>query len=143
MAPGASLIRSGESGKGLRSRWYPDSLVHRIRAINELRGSIEVVDCDGVELLKVHQQDWQVAAFVDPPFTASRKSAGNRLYAKHKLDHSVIFKVCVEFRGPLVMTYDDAQKIKDLSEMHGLSYGEIAMQNRRNKVMNELVIGMS
>ena len=38
LAPGASLSRSGENGKGLRSRWYPDTLVRRLAAISEHAG---------------------------------------------------------------------------------------------------------
>ncbi len=33
MAPGASLIKKGESGKGILSRWYPQTIVNRIRTI--------------------------------------------------------------------------------------------------------------
>lgn len=141
MAPGASLIRSGECGKGLLSRWYPETLVRRMRAINHISASIQLSDTDGLELLRLHRENCQVAAFVDPPYTASKKSAGNRLYSKHQLDHAQLFEVCAKFCGPLAMTYDDAQEIKDLADHYGLNHGKIAMQNRRNKVMNELVIG--
>jgi DNA adenine methylase len=31
LAEGAGLIRTGENGRGLRSRWYPETLARRIR----------------------------------------------------------------------------------------------------------------
>jgi DNA adenine methylase len=34
MAPGAGLVRTGENGRGLNSRWYPETLARRIREIN-------------------------------------------------------------------------------------------------------------
>lgn len=37
LAPGASLMKNGEAGKGLRSRWYPATLARRIRAIAKIR----------------------------------------------------------------------------------------------------------
>src|SRR5437660_5407275 len=40
IAPGSGLLKKGESGKGLRSRWYPKTLTNRIRAIRALRNRI-------------------------------------------------------------------------------------------------------
>jgi len=30
LAPGAGMIKQGEKGKGLKSRWYPETLKRRI-----------------------------------------------------------------------------------------------------------------
>src|SRR5215216_2399360 len=34
MAPGAGLLKEGENGHGIASRWYPETLSRRIREIN-------------------------------------------------------------------------------------------------------------
>ena len=40
MAPGASLMKQGENGHGLASRWYPETLSRRIQSIFENRHRI-------------------------------------------------------------------------------------------------------
>src|SRR5207247_1732355 len=40
IAPGSGLLKEGESGKGLRSRWYPKTLTRRIKAIHALKNRI-------------------------------------------------------------------------------------------------------
>ena len=33
LAPGASLNRTGENGKGIASRWYPETIIDRLNEI--------------------------------------------------------------------------------------------------------------
>jgi len=40
MAPGAGLLKLGEDGRGLASRWYPETLVKRIKALRGIRGRV-------------------------------------------------------------------------------------------------------
>jgi DNA adenine methylase len=54
LAPGATLLRSGENGKGLRSRWYAATLARRIRALRGLRDRVEVVCGDGIAAIEQH-----------------------------------------------------------------------------------------
>ena len=51
MAPGANLLQSGENNQGLASRWYPETLVHRIESLQKLRPKIEVIAGDGMEMI--------------------------------------------------------------------------------------------
>ena len=52
LAPGASLSRAGESGKGLASRWYPDTIVARLREISLHADRIDFRETDGMRLLE-------------------------------------------------------------------------------------------
>jgi DNA adenine methylase len=40
MAKGAGLLKKGEAGHGLSSRWYPETLASRIDHINSLKESL-------------------------------------------------------------------------------------------------------
>src|SRR5665213_3734411 len=40
LAPGAGFTKKGEAGKGISSRWYPETLTDRIAAISERRDKI-------------------------------------------------------------------------------------------------------
>jgi len=46
LAPGASFIKNGENGKGIRSRWYPETLRKRIEAILHIRSNIAFIKGD-------------------------------------------------------------------------------------------------
>ena len=41
IAEGAGLIRKGEDGKGLRSRWYPQTIADRITAISSFKKKLD------------------------------------------------------------------------------------------------------
>ncbi|MFH0810375.1 MAG: DNA adenine methylase [Pseudomonadota bacterium] len=43
LAPGSALIKNGENGKGIKSRWYPETLAKRIRAIGRIRDKFSLV----------------------------------------------------------------------------------------------------
>ena len=43
MAPGVGLVKTGENGKGLASRWYPATLQKRILAIVQMRDRLDGV----------------------------------------------------------------------------------------------------
>ena len=54
LAPGAGLLNVGENGRGIRSRWYPETLVRRIRAINSIRDRITFSHGDGLLAIADH-----------------------------------------------------------------------------------------
>ena len=93
LAPGASYSKNGENGKGIRSRWYPDTLAARLEAINEYAGRITFCETDGMRILEPLLHGWGRAAavFLDPPYTAGGKRAGARLYAHSEVDHARLF----------------------------------------------------
>lgn len=141
MAPGSSMIKSGENGKGLRSRWYAETLARRIRAINQVRDRITFIEGDGIEVIQQYNKNMRTAFFVDPPYTAAGKKAGSRLYLHHTIDHELLFEVASKTRGAILMTYDDAPEIIAMAKRYGLDVGRVSMKNTHHKVMNELLIG--
>jgi DNA adenine methylase len=141
LAAGASLIRTGENGKGLRSRWYAGTLARRIRALRAIRDRVTVLCGDGIEAIDRHSSEDRTAFFIDPPYTAAGKKAGSRLYLHHELDHDLLFRTTVQVRGDFLMTYDNADEIVARATQHGLSTRTIAMKNTHHAVMSELLVG--
>jgi len=140
MAPGSSLIKMGENGKGLRSRWYAETLARRICAIAQVRERITFVEGDGIEIMRQYQRRRRAAFFIDPPYTAAGKKAGSRLYLHHALDHERLFEVASRVLGAVLMTYDDAPEVAAMAARHGLQADKIVMKNTHHAVMTELLI---
>jgi DNA adenine methylase len=79
--------------------------------------------------------------FIDPPYTASGKSAGSRLYNHCVVDHERLFSLCEKLRGDFLMTYDNAEEVCVLAKRHGFATKLVAMKNTHHAKMNELLIG--
>jgi DNA adenine methylase len=141
LAPGASLIRLGENGKGLKSRWYAATLARRIRDIFTVRDRLEVICGDGVAAIRRRAGDDGAAFFIDPPYTAAGKKAGRRLYPHHALDHEALFAATAAAAGAFLMTYDNAEEIVAMARRHGFQTRTIAMKNTHHAVMAELLVG--
>lgn len=134
------LLRNGERNMGIASRWYPDTLVARLRGVRALAGRLEFVHGDGFDLIRRFASDPSAAFFVDPPYTAGGKRAGARLYTHSTLDHAKLFEECAGVRGPVMMTYDDAPEVRDLASANGFSVEPVAMRNANHQRMSELAI---
>lgn len=52
MAEGAGLVKTGENGRGLNSRWYPETLARRIQEISGLRERFSFVEGDAFEVVR-------------------------------------------------------------------------------------------
>ena len=142
LAPGAGIIKHGENGKGLASRWYPETLRRRILEIAVQRGRIEFEMGDGIAALRRHADRADVIYFIDPPYTAgATKSAGSRLYRHSALDHEQLFQVAATLAGDFLMTYDNAPGVRALAEKHGFDTLPIPMKNTHHAEMTELLIG--
>lgn len=141
MAPGAGAIKNGENGKGIRSRWYPETLARRIIDIGKIRDRITFIEGDGFDAIRKYARRSSCALFVDPPYTASTKKAGSRLYTHHQIDHDALFQLVSKFKGDALMTYDDAEEVRALAVKHRLETRLVAMNNTHHAVMNELLIG--
>lgn len=137
MAPGASLMNSGENGRGLSSRWYPATLKRRLLELHELRDRLTFVHGDALEFLRIAADRRDVAWFIDPPYTV----AGRRLYSHSDLDHEALFRAAAELSGPFLMTYDDAPAVRDLAERFGFETALVPMKNSHHAMRNELAIG--
>ncbi len=141
LAPGAGKVRHGENGKGLASRWYPETLSNRIRKIIRLRNRFTFIEGDGIEVLKDSLHRTDAVFFIDPPYTAGGKSAGSRLYTHCELDHDQLFEISSRLAGDFLMTYSNDKDVKSLAQKYHLVMKEIAMKNTHHAKMTELLIG--
>ena len=142
LANGASLTRVGESGKGVTSRWYPDTISNRLRAIANCSDRIEFRETDGLELLGQFTEDspLRTAIFLDPPYTAAGKAAGKRLYNHNQVDHQGIFTHLAQSEVDFLMTYDQSPEIIDLARRHGFHVERVNMKNTHHAQIWELLI---
>jgi DNA adenine methylase len=137
LAPGASLMKRGENGRGLASRWYPETLSRRILAIVEVRDRIRFIHGDGIEFIRQNAHRDDIAFFIDPPYTV----AGRRLYTHSEIDHEELFRVASEVRGDFLMSYDNVQHVRELAGRFGLDVQAVAMKNTHHAIMSELLVG--
>lgn len=141
LAGGSGLLKHGENGKGLRSRWYPQTLAKRFSGIDAVSGRIDFLQDDGLKVMQEYGDRNDVVYFIDPPYTAGGKKAGKRLYRHSEIDHEKLFSMCKSLAGDFLMTYDNAEEVKELARRHGFQMRLIAMTNTHNATMEELVIG--
>lgn len=52
LAKGSGMIKNGENGKGITSRWYPKTLRDRILAINYVKNKINFISGDAFQVLE-------------------------------------------------------------------------------------------
>lgn len=140
MAPGAGLIKSGENGKGLTSRWYPETIVKRIQVLQQLRDRVTFVEGDAFEAMSLHADKQSCVTFNDPPYTASGKRAGRRLYTHNEIDHFKLFEKTASMEGPALLTYDDSQEVRKLSSEFGFHVETVQMKSTHHALMRELTI---
>lgn len=141
LAPGSSVIKAGENGKGIGSRWYPQTLVQRIRNISKMRDRIAFIEGDGTTTIYEYALQQRAVFFVDPPYTAAGKKAGTRIYTHHTLNHERLFDIMGHVAGDFLMTYDDTVEVQTLATCHGFQARAIAMKNTHHARMMELLIG--
>src|SRR5438094_29606 len=88
------------------------------RALRRQRDRISVTEGDGIEVMRQHADEPDTVFFIDPPYTAAGKRAGQRLYSHFQLDHTEFFQVTATLAGDFLMTYDDATELHALAEKH-------------------------
>jgi DNA adenine methylase len=137
MARGAGLVKSGENGNGIRSRWYPETLARRIQEIATVRERLTFIEGDGLEVIRRYADDDTAAFFVDPPYTL----AARRLYPHWQLDHRGLFQLLAGVKGDVLCTYDNTREISLLAAEFGFETQAIAMKNTHHAKMTELIIG--
>lgn len=141
LAPGSGMLKHGENGKGLASRWYPTTLKKRILDIQTVKDKIEIVQGDGIETLRANAHRTDAVFFIDPPYTAAGKKAGSRLYIHNELDHEELFSVTASLQGDFLMTYDNAEGVVALAQKRNFAVKAISMKNTHHAEMSELLIG--
>jgi len=137
LAQGAGLMKDGENGHGLASRWYPETLYKRIAAILEIKRSITFEEGDGLHVIHENADRADVAFFIDPPYTV----AGRRLYTHSQIDHEALFAMVARVAGDFLMTYDNAAEIRALAKTHGFDTRGVPMKSTHHAEMTELLIG--
>lgn len=137
MADGAGLVKTGENGRGLNSRWYPQTLARRLHEISDVRQHFSFMEADGFEVIRRYIDDESAAFFVDPPYTV----ASRRLYAHWDIDHRELFALLAKAKGDVLMTYDNTREIASLAEGFEFETQAIAMKNTHHAKMDELLIG--
>ncbi len=139
MAKGSGLIKAGENGKGLSSRWYPATLVKRIIEVNRMRERITFIHGDAFEYMEKFVDDADAFFFIDPPYTV----AGRRLYNHFNVNHRRIFEIISRMKGHFLLTYDDTAEVRGLADEFGLPYITIPMQTTHLITKEELLISDS
>jgi DNA adenine methylase len=141
LAPGSSVLKYGENGKGVRSRWYPQTLRKRIQNIKTIRDKVSFLHGDGIATIRQHAPRKTAVFFIDPPYTAGGKRAGTRLYTHNELDHAELFRQAERIRGDLLLTYDNSEEIIQMAGHHGFTVRTVPMMNTHHATMYELLIG--
>jgi DNA adenine methylase len=102
---------------------------------------VSIIEGDGMRVIEQNAGRAGAVWFIDPPYTASKKKAGSRLYTHFELDHSRLFDLVGKLAGDFLMTYDHADEIKELSQAHGFETQLVAMTNTHHATMMELLVG--
>lgn len=137
LADGASFIKYGEGGKGIRSRWYPDTLKRRILEIAFVSDRIQFIEADGFAVCEKNVDREDVVYFIDPPYT----KAGGRLYRHSDIDHEHLFDLAMRLKGDFLMTYDNVEEVRQMAQRRGFDMRTVAMKNTHHAKMTELLIG--
>lgn len=142
LAKGAGLIKNGEAGRGISSRWYPQTLAKRIRDIQAIRNKLTFIHGDAFDIINANRDRTDIVFFIDPPYTAGNgKRAGARLYNHFEVDHERIFALMEQVRGDFLITYDNDEYVREMAARHHFQFAPIAMTNTHHAEMNELLIG--
>jgi len=133
---GSGLIKNGENGKGIKSRWYPKTLRDRIMAVGYVKNKMQFVRGDAFEELEKIRSDKDTFCFIDPPYTV----AGRRLYTHFDIDHDALFALTASLKGKFMLTYDDTDEIRALADKYNLDFRTIPMKTTHHIQKNEIII---
>lgn len=136
LAKGSGMIKTGEGGRGLASRWYPTTLAKRIVEANILRDRITFVHGNAFNIVEQNLDNENAFFFIDPPYTV----AGKRLYNHFDVDHYHVFELTSKMKGHFLLTYDDTNEVRSFAEKFGLPYRTIPMQTTHLVTKEELLI---
>jgi DNA adenine methylase len=136
LAKGSGMIKNGENGKGIASRWYPKTLHDRIIAISHVKDKIRFIIGDAFDILEQKRNDENAYFFIDPPYTV----AGKRLYKYSDIDHEHLFALTAKLKGKFMLTYDNTPAIRLLAEKYHLGYRTIPMKTTHHLEKTEIII---
>ncbi|MEO6252151.1 MAG: DNA adenine methylase [Ferruginibacter sp.] len=136
LVKGSGMIKNGENGKGITSRWYPKTLRDRILAINYVKDNITFFSGDAFEVLEQNLNNTNAYFFIDPPYTI----AGKRLYTYFEIDHERLFELTTQLIGKFMLTYDDTPEIRLLAKKYNLQFRTIPMKTTLHFEKDEIII---
>jgi DNA adenine methylase len=136
IAKGSGMIKNGENGKGIASRWYAKTLTDRIRAIAFVKHKINFIQADALMVIEKNSRNNNAFFFIDPPYTV----AGKRFYTYFDIDHEKLFYLISKIEGRFMLTYDDAEEIRQLADKYKLPFRTIPMKTTHHLEKNELII---
>ncbi len=136
LAQGSGIVKYGEKGKGIASRWYPRTLARRIRDIAANKSKIRFIEGDAFDYLDANVYNENTYYFIDPPYTV----AGRRLYSLSNISHELLFEKVSRLKCHYLMTYDHSDYVVALAEKFGMQYFTIPMQTTHLVKKNELLI---
>lgn len=133
---GSGFLKHGENGKGILSRWYPETLKRRILEIGQVRNKLEFLTDDAFNVIPRFLNDINAFHFVDPPYT----KAGKRLYNLFEVDHERLFNLIGQITGHFLLTYDDTDYIRELAVRNNFEFRTIPMKTTLHFEKLELLI---
>jgi len=136
IAKGSGMIKHGENGKGIASRWYAKTLSERIRAIDFVKHKISFIQADALKVIEENSTNKNAFFFIDPPYTV----AGKRFYTHSDIDHERLFYLISKIEGKFMLTYDDAEEIRLLADKYKFSFRTISMKTTHHLEKNEIII---
>lgn len=139
IAPGAGLLRKGEAGHGIASRWYAQTLQHRIERVQALASCIRFLEADAFEVIPQYINNPKAVWFVDPPYLANGEGPGRRLYRYSDVNHGRLLELLASAPGPAMVTYHDSPEIRRLARRHGYKLESVWMRGAHDR-RTELVL---
>lgn len=136
IAKGSGMLKNGENGKGIASRWYAKTLADRIKAISYIKHKIEFLQTDAFKIIEENINNKNAYFFIDPPYTI----AGKRLYTHFEIDHEKLFYLTSRIKGKYMLTYDDTIEIRGLANKYNLNFRTIPMKTTHHLEKNEIII---
>ncbi|MCF8247629.1 MAG: DNA adenine methylase [Saprospiraceae bacterium] len=136
IAKGSGMLKNGENGKGISSRWYPKTLKDRINSIGLIKSNIQFIRGDAFEIIKQNIENKNAYSFIDPPYTL----AGKRLYTHFEIDHEKLFELTAKLKGKYMLTYDDTPEIRKLAAKYELQFRTIPMKTTHHLKKQEIII---
>jgi DNA adenine methylase len=136
----SGLLKSGERGRGLRSRWYPGTLASRIRQIATLRDRLVFIEGDGTKLFRDYARRGSAFIFVDPPYTSCPDDVGSRLYDQSHIDHDELWARSGKAAASVLLTYNDTALVRAAARRHHLYLQRAAMRTTHHQIQHELIL---
>jgi len=139
MAEGAGLVKTGENGRGLNSRWYPETLARRIQEIAGVRERFSFIEGDAFEVVRRYADDETAAFFADPPYTVASK----RLYSHWQVDHRSLFGLMASVKGDVLMIYNNTRQIAALASEFDFETQAITSKAEMRGNLDKVLVGKS